>query len=183
MTRRRQSRPVFLIGYMCSGKTTLGRALGRESSRMFIDLDSYIEEKSGMSVGDIFATRGETGFREMERDMLRIVGKMGDVIVACGGGTPCFHGNMDYMNSVGLTVLLECPRPRLMERLRQGRHKRPLIARLSDAELDSFVDEALAQRRPFYSRAAMVFPSGRLENAEEISRSVEDFLRLTGFHT
>ena len=176
-------KPVFLVGYMCSGKTTLGRAVCRVSRRHFIDLDVYIENRFHMSVSEIFARRGEDEFRRLERMMLREVGEFEDVIVACGGGTPCFFDNMEYMNQAGLTVMLDCPRARLHARLCAGRRKRPLIARLSDDELDAFIDEALAKRMPYYSKARHVFDSGELESEEEISRTTEKFLRLIGEST
>lgn len=171
---------MFLVGYMCSGKTTLGRAVCRVSRRRFIDLDVYIENRYRMSVSDIFARYGEDEFRRIERLMLHEVGEFEDVIVACGGGTPCFFDNMDYMNSAGTTVLLDCPRERLHARLCAGRRKRPLIANLSDDEIHTFLDEALARRMPYYSRAHHTFSSGRLESEAEIADSVRSFLCLIG---
>lgn len=161
--------PIFLIGYMGCGKTTLGKALGKVLGREFIDLDTYIERRFHATVRQIFAQRGEDGFRDVERRMLHEVADFEDVIVACGGGTPCYFDNMDHMLSRGVTVYLTVPPERIALRLALpgSRAKRPLIAGKSDEELLAFVVEALAKREPFYSRAQLTFCSERIENAEE----------------
>lgn len=95
---------IFLIGYMGSGKTTLGKAFARAMQLQFIDLDWYIEERFHKTVQELFAERGEEGFREVERNMLHEAGEFENVVIAAGGGTPCFFDNIDYMNRVGDTV-------------------------------------------------------------------------------
>lgn len=167
--------PIYLIGFMGSGKTTLGRALAAATGLRFIDLDEYIEEKSGASVSEIFATRGEAAFRELERLTLLEVSRMDDVIVACGGGTPCFGSNMELMNSTGLTVLLEASFPRLLERLTEGSAKRPLIAAMGSHELEEYIRRTVEARMPFYSKARQRFGSDELETAEMIAASVARF--------
>ena len=127
--------PIFLIGYMGTGKSTLGRAVARRGDIRFIALDHYIEGRFHRSVSQLFEERGEDGFRKVEQAMLHEVGEFEDVIIACGGGTPCFFDNMDYMNSRGLTVLLEAPLPCLCRRLWEGRRKRPLIKGMPPQEL------------------------------------------------
>ena len=169
-------RPIFLIGYMGSGKTTLGRALARRLGMEFIDLDHYIEGRYHATVSDLFATRGEEGFRDLERRMLAEVSGFEDVIVACGGGTPCFFDNMEVMNAAGLTVLLDTRIDTLHRRLLAGRAKRPLIAALTDEELRGFITEALAKRMPHYSRAAVRFPGDLLEDRGQIDTTVERFI-------
>lgn len=167
--------PIYLIGFMGSGKTTLGRALAAATGLRFIDLDEYIEEKSGATVREIFATRGEAAFREIERATLLEVSRMDDVIVACGGGTPCFGSNMELMNATGLTVLLEASFPRLLERLTEGRAKRPLIAAMERDELEAYIRATLVARMPHYSKARGRFGSDELETAEMIAASVARF--------
>ena len=83
--------PVFLIGYMGSGKTTLGRGVEARAHKTFIDLDEFIEEQTGMPIKDIFTRHGEEGFRIIERDYLRKLALREDILIACGGGTPCFR--------------------------------------------------------------------------------------------
>ena len=128
-------RPIFLVGFMGSGKSTLGKALSKATGLRFIDLDTYIECRYHANVRDIFAEKGESGFRDIEQRMIREVSDFEDVIVACGGGTPCFFNNMEVMNGAGLTVLLAASVPRLLERLKLGRRRRPLIAAMTDTEL------------------------------------------------
>lgn len=169
-------RPIFLVGYMGCGKSTLGRAVSRLTGLRFIDLDTYIEGRFHLSVKDIFARKGEDCFREIERGMLHEVADFEDVIVACGGGTPCFNNNMDYMNIHGTTVFLDTPVPSLFSRLRRGRHKRPLIASKTDDELLDYINEALATRLPYYRKAAVTFSSELLENRDEIEATAKSFI-------
>lgn len=171
-------KPIFLIGYMGCGKSTMGRALSALTGVPFIDLDNYIEQRFHLTVKEIFAQRGEGGFRDVERRMLQEVADFEDVIVACGGGTPCFFDNMEYMNTHGTTVFLNTPIDRLHSRLMRGRHKRPLIADKDDEELMTFIKEALAKRMDHYSKAQISFSSERLENKSEIANTAREFAEL-----
>lgn len=173
-------KPLFLIGYMGCGKSTMGRTVGRMTGRQFIDLDHYIEARYCKTVKDIFAEKGEDGFRKIERQMLHEVGAFEDVIVACGGGTPCFFDNMEYMNGCGRTVFLDASLEKLHSRLMRGRHKRPLIAGKNDEELRTFIIEALEARRPFYERASDRFEADLLENECEIGETAGRFIRQFG---
>ena len=170
--------PIFLIGYMGCGKSTMGRAVSQLTGVPFIDLDNYIEGRYHMSVKEIFAKHGEEGFRDIERRMLQEVADFEDVIVACGGGTPCFFDNMEYMNAHGTTVFLNTPIPRLHSRLMRGRHKRPLIANKSEEELLEFIKKALADRWEHYAKAQIEFSSERLESREEIENTAREFIEL-----
>ncbi len=170
--------PIFLIGYMGCGKSTMGRAVSELTGIPFIDLDNYIERRFHLTVKAIFAERGEEGFRDVERRMLQEVADFEDVIVACGGGTPCFFDNMEYMNSHGTTVFLNTPIPRLHSRLMRGRHKRPLIANKNEEELMEFIQKALADRMEHYTKAQIEFSSERLENREEIENTAREFVEL-----
>lgn len=167
---------IFLIGYMGAGKTTLGRALAKELGIQFIDLDSYIEERLCKSVAQIFADKGEEGFREVERRMLHEAGEFEDVIISTGGGTPCFFDNIEYMNRQGTTVFLDVPVERLFIRLSIARKKRPLIMNKNDKELRDFIGEQLGKRLPHYSRAKQRFIADHLENTRQIETSVKEFL-------
>lgn len=171
-------RPVFLIGFMGSGKTTLARAVSKATGRQFIDLDFYVENRFRKSVREIFATEGEERFRELEARMLREVGEFEDVVVACGGGTPCFNDNMAYMNSRGTTVFLDATDECLHRRLMKGKHKRPLLADKNSDEITVAIREGMARRRPYYRQSTFIFESDLLENADEIAASVSRFLEL-----
>lgn len=170
------STPVFLIGYMASGKTTFGRALARALGKEFIDLDFYIEQRFRSTISQIFAREGEEAFRRKEAAMLREVGEFDNVVIACGGGTPCYHDNMAYMNSRGLTVMLEASVERTVERLMINNAKRPLMAGKSRGEIEAEVTRGLESRMPFYSQSRMRFDSEYLEDRRQIDDSVARFI-------
>ena len=108
---------IFLIGYMGSGKTTIGRGLARRLGLRFIDMDTEVEQRTGMSVTDYFAARGEEAFRGEEREVLRCLTNEQDAVVATGGGVPCFFDNMEVMNASGLTIYLKMGPEKLAARL------------------------------------------------------------------
>lgn len=170
--------PVFIIGYMASGKTTFGRALARQLGWEFIDLDFYIRQRFRKTIPEIFASQGEEEFRRIERRMLHEVGEFENVVIACGGGTPCFFDNMEYMNSRGLTVRLEASVQRIVTRLLLTPGRRPLTENLSDEELVKFVTDHIQEREPFYSEAQISFNGENLENSRQIETSVTDFLNI-----
>lgn len=170
--------PIFIVGYMACGKTTFGRALAKALDREFIDLDFRIEQRFRSSISDIFATRGEEAFRRIEASMLREVADMENVVVACGGGTPCFHSNMDVILERGLTVWLQATPQRTVERLIRNRRRRPLMADKSEEELLQAVTDGLQQRNAFYSQAHIIFPGDELEDRRQIDSSIAGFLRI-----
>lgn len=162
---------------MCSGKTTLGRALASRTGMHFIDLDLMIEDEQGMTVRDIFAERGEDEFRRLEAEALARVAAMQDVIIACGGGTPCQPGAMQLMNERGLTVWLVPDSSRLVRRLMYGRRKRPLLAGIkTDAEMLDFATRKIREREPWYGLARHTFDSSMLETKMEIAITVDEFI-------
>ena len=171
---------IFLTGYMGSGKTTLGRALAADIGIPFIDLDHYIEKRYCKTIAQLFAERGEDGFREIERRVLHEVGEFEDVIISTGGGTPCFFDNVEYMNGQGTTVYLDVPVERLFIRLSIARSKRPLIKDKNDEELKSFIAEQLGKRAPHYSKAQYTFRADKLEDITQVKASVEAFRREFG---
>lgn len=169
-------KPIFLIGYMGSGKSTLGRLVSAATGLPFIDLDTYIENRFHKSVRDIFQELGEDGFRKIERAMLEEVSSMEDVLIACGGGTPCFFNNMDVINGSGTSVLLEASLSVLHSRLKRGRHKRPLIAQLSDDELLEFIKKGVEARSPHYTRAKYRFNTSLLESETDREDTARRFI-------
>ena len=166
---------LFLVGFMGSGKTTLGRALSKDLSLTFIDMDQYIEGRFHRTVSQLFSERGEEGFRKLERNMLHEICEVEDVVVATGGGVPCFFDNMQYMNERGVTVWLNVPPSVIHTRLLISRSKRPLVAAMPEEELLGYIVSSLAEREPYYSRAACVFDGSLLENREQIVKSVARF--------
>jgi len=155
---------IFLIGYMGSGKTTVGQLLATQLGYSFIDMDNHIEGKLFKSVSQIFAELGEDQFRLLEKQCLHEVAEFDQVIISTGGGVPCFFDNMEYMNKQGVTVYLKLSSADLAERLEQSHaNKRPLLANRKGEELLHFISEELAKREPFYSQAAFSV-SGEIES-------------------
>ena len=118
---------IIIIGYMGSGKTTVGRALAKELNLTFYDLDWYIESRMRKTVKQLFDEMGEEGFRKIEHNMLHEVAEFEDTVISCGGGTPCFFDNMDYMNRQGETVYLKATPEVLYGHLKMGKTVRPLL--------------------------------------------------------
>lgn len=166
---------ILLIGFMAAGKTTLGKALARDLGLQFIDLDHYIENRYHQSVSQLFAQRGEEAFRQIERNMLHEVAEFEDVIIATGGGTPCFYDNMDYMNARGTTVYLDASVDVIHTRLTIARTQRPLVKDKTADELRQYIIDTLKHRLPYYTRAHHTFCANHLEDMEQVTRSVERF--------
>lgn len=177
-------RPIFLVGFMCSGKSTLGQALARECSLTYADLDCMVEEMAGMAIPDIFKTKGEEGFRKIERRALERACAMQGAIVACGGGTACAQGAMELMNEHGTTIYLQANIKRLAERMMEGKDKRPLLASIDTQEgMARLATEMLAKRSAHYEKAALRFDSSRLETPSEIEESARALRQtLTDLH-
>ena len=163
---------IILVGYMGSGKTTVCKALARELGLQFYDLDWYIENRRRKTVPQIFAERGEAGFREIERNMLHEVAEFEDIVLSCGGGTPCFFDNMDYLNQQGDVIWLKADAEVLYKHLLMGKTERPLLKGKSPEELITFIREQLAQREPFYSKAHHVLDVNLMDTFDKINISV-----------
>ena len=167
---------IILIGYMGAGKTTVGRQLANALGVPFYDLDWYIEMRYHRRVAEIFAEKGEEGFRDLERRMLHEAAEFENVVLSCGGGTPCFYDNMDYMNSLAETVYLKASPEVLAMHLRMGKVERPLIKGKAPEELEQYIRESLEKREPFYNKAKHMLDVSLMDNYEKISITV-DLLR------
>jgi shikimate kinase len=120
------------------------------------DLDAEIEKATESKIKDIFAEKGEPFFRELEQKYLYDISKNEAFVLSCGGGTPCFFDNMDFMNKNGITVWLNAPVPVMVDRLKRKKDKRPLLNGLTNEQLTDFVIEKLEERRPFYNQSQLV---------------------------
>ncbi|MEM1328374.1 MAG: shikimate kinase [Bacteroidota bacterium] len=147
---------IFLIGFMGSGKSHVGKRLAKTLSYEFIDADQHLEEQSGMSISDIFATRGEGGFRNLESAALKSLGTKSNCIISTGGGAPCFFDNMEWMNANGVTVYLKVAPAILLERLLPRTENRPLLIGKSPEELEAFIKTSLVERASFYEQAEII---------------------------
>lgn len=169
---------IFLVGFMCSGKTTLGRALAKRLDLPFIDLDDAVEARAGMRISEIFATQGEDAFRRLELETLRQVCAGEHAVIACGGGTPCRAEAWEAMRACeGTSVWLRPGLPRLVRRLLDGRAHRPLIANIdTPEEMTAFAQGLMDKRDAYYANADIEFDSSLLETPEEIEASVQKLI-------
>lgn len=172
------NRSIILVGYMCVGKTTIGKALAQVMGRTFYDLDWYIEERFRCKIPQLFAERGEAGFRDIERRMLHEVAEFEHIVLSCGGGTPCFFDNMDYMNRCGKTVYMKATPEVIYQHLLCSKGERPLLKGKSDEELRAFITTQLAERAPFYEKATYVQPIQPLDDLDKITQIVEQLREL-----
>ena len=151
-----------MIGFMGCGKSTMGRSLASLLNLTFIDLDTYLEAKYFKTVPRIFAEEGEDEFRKKEHKVLEEVALFNDVIVATGGGAPCFFNNVEVMNAAGYCIFLDVQIDTLVNRLMCSKTERPLIKGKSNEELKSFIESLMQKRRPFYEKAEYILRGNEL---------------------
>lgn len=155
---------IFLIGFMGSGKTHWGRLLSQKLNLPFFDLDEQVVSHEGKPINEIFAENGEEYFRLVEKDMLHIITESHDsFIMACGGGSPCYFNNIDYMNRSGTTVWINTPVETIFQRLIGEKDKRPLIRSLPDDQLRGFIIRKFADRKIYYEQASVVVDDESLQ--------------------
>ncbi len=160
---------VYLIGFMGSGKSTLGRWLENAMDGWtFVDLDHFIENKYHKTIPQIFEEKGEEGFRKIEASCLQEISLFEKVIIGAGGGTPCFFNNMDVMNNTGLTIYLQLTPQVIYNRLQTSKSQRPLIEGKDGEELLNFIASKLSEREDFYKQAQLI--------ADADNWKVEDFV-------
>ena len=164
------NKPIFLVGFMGSGKTTLGKKLAHALHLPFVDLDQEIVEHLGMSLSDYFQQNGEEAFRKLENEYLKKqTGRR--AIISTGGGTPCYFDNMDWINENGLSLYLYHSSKSLFSRLSQSDvNKRPVLKGLKGDELFEFIDSKLRERAAFYEKAKITF--------EQIHTPLEEVIQL-----
>lgn len=151
--------PLFLIGYMYSGKTTVGRLLAARLGLSFYDLDIAIEEKYHTSIPILFDRYGEMAFRKIEQQMLHSLGQKEAAVIATGGGTPCFFDNMDYILAHGHSIYLKLSVDEILQREASSRKRRPLLAGMSHEEMKEKISSQLSLRESYYQKASLTFPA------------------------
>lgn len=164
--------PIFLIGFMGCGKTTLGKKVAQKTGYTFVDLDELIVKEIGMSITDYFEKFGEASFREIERKILHRLGETTNSIIATGGGTPCHLDNMEWMNQHGKTIYIKLSPKALLSRLSQKETEtRPLLKGKSNEELLAFITEKLEERNPFYQQAKIIY-DGLQANPKDMIKQI-----------
>lgn len=160
---------LYLIGLPGSGKSFLGKELAAALKISFIDLDAVIEREAARSIAQIFSEKGEAYFRSLEATALRQQSKNPDFVMACGGGTPCFHNNMQFINETGKSIFLNVPVHQIAHRLKDSRpDNRPLLKNAQS--LESELNKLLEKRIGFYQQA-----SATVEDAASLSTVVNLF--------
>lgn len=144
---------LFLVGFMGSGKSTLGKKIACKLNHTFLDFDTVIEQAEGTSIAQLFASLGEEEFRKLEQTHLQAISSATPLVIATGGGTPCFFDNMAWMNTQGLTCYLYLNPKTLSQRLVKNKASRPVISKVADADLEDFVSDKLTERANFYREA------------------------------
>lgn len=159
---------IFLVGFMGSGKSTLGKELADKLGWRFYDLDEQIEKEKGQSISELFTHFGETHFREIESASLRHFEEEKEpFVLATGGGTPCFHGNMHWMKEQGKVVFLDIPLTVLLARLKGSEAVRPLLKNIDPHHLTRELALLLEKRRPIYLESAWIVGPNEA-NADEV---------------
>jgi shikimate kinase len=154
---------IYLIGMPGSGKTTLGRQLAAQLKKDFVDLDVYIEEKEGMSIPDIFKLQGEDYFRLLEQQAVKDSIEWENIIVATGGGAPCFFDNIELINNHGTSVFIDVSPEELLKRVyNKGQDKRPLLSNLREDDLFLSIKDKLDFRKKYYTKAHFTITNDRI---------------------
>ncbi|MCB9033323.1 MAG: shikimate kinase [Chitinophagales bacterium] len=169
---------IFLIGFMGCGKSYIGRNIAPILNYNNIDMDKAIEAEMQLSISEIFAQYGEQYFRTLEHKYIESLDINDNLIISTGGGAPCFNNNMELMNSKGITVYINRSKDRILEQLKKGMHKRPLLQGLTEAELSDFYDKKLAERIDFYNQAQIFTSDASVETiAEQLKSKIEEYFR------
>lgn len=144
---------IYLLGYMGCGKSTLGPKLADVLGIPFLDLDDHFEEMYRISINDFFTKYGEKRFRDFEHSLLTELSRQEEFVMATGGGTPCYLGNLDFMNRHGITLYLRLPYTLLAERLEQSQRKRPMLKEFIEGDFRAHIAGHLKEREQFYLQA------------------------------
>jgi shikimate kinase len=147
---------IFLIGFMGSGKTTLGRKLAQRLGYEFMDLDHILEAQAGITIAEYFTQFGEDAFRKLESEVLKQTPYPANAVISTGGGLPCFFDNMEWMNAHGKTVYIKLSPKTLAGRLEKEKDKRPVLREHQGDDLVAFITGKLEERDEFYNQASIV---------------------------
>jgi shikimate kinase len=162
---------LYLIGLPGSGKSFLGKKLAEALQLPFIDLDAVIEQTIGKSVATIFAEQGESYFREIEANTLRQQSVSLAFVLSCGGGTPCFHDNMKFINKNGMSVFVNTPLPDILLRMTQEQtDQRPLFAASGEESLAAKLQTLLQKRKPVYEQAHIIVSNSDVSVQEVLAK-------------
>lgn len=160
---------------MGSGKSTVGRKLAKLLNFEFLDLDERIEKEIGMPISRFFENEGEDTFRRVENQVLKQTNTLQNCVIATGGGCPCFHNNMHWINENGISVFIDLSAKALFSRLKHAKEERPLIQNLNEDELLKSIEMRLEERIPIYKQAHISVAGINLD-VDDLKTQVENFI-------
>lgn len=165
---------VFLIGYMGSGKTTIGRRLAKQLNYEFVDVDQLFEERYRLSISAFFEKYDENAFRKIEKDLIVELSQKSNLIISTGGGAPCFFDNLEVMKNSGVVVYIQMAVKSLSDRLSNAKKVRPILKNLIGDELNSFIQNQLVEREVFYKKATITI-KGESISIDALSETIRNF--------
>jgi shikimate kinase len=167
---------IYLIGYMASGKSKLGKELSGLTGLSFVDLDKVFEERYRIGIVDFFDKYGDPAFRQIEHKLLLETESLDNTIIATGGGTPCSEENIRFIKSHGISIYIRMNAADLVTRLKSVKRKRPLLKNVPMENLEQFIRNQLEEREPYYLQADHIIP-GLVDNPEALSDLIKRFIR------
>lgn len=178
ITQKDKRTTIVLLGYMFTGKTTMGKSLAKRLNYDFFDTDTEIERTYHYTVEDIFKKFGEQVFRNMEKKALGTLLKKDNVVIACGGGLPCFFDNMQEIKDNAISIYLKMDTGQIMSRYQKSKARRPLLMNKTEDEVREYIQESLEERQQYYTQADMVVNAFDL-TPQRLETELENFLNNT----
>ena len=161
----KNTKNIVLVGFMGCGKSTLGKKIANKLGKTFVDMDAEIEKQEKVTISQIFETKGEAYFRQLEHDYLKSLVVKNNLVISTGGGTPCFFNNIEIINAIGKSVYIQLSPEALKNRLQNETNKRPLIANLSGIQLLEFITIKLKEREQYYLQSQIIFNASTTEES------------------
>lgn len=178
ITQKDKRTTIVILGYMFTGKTTMGKSLAKRLNYDFFDTDAEIEKAYHYTVEDIFRKFGEQVFRNMEKKALETLLRKDNVVIACGGGLPCFFDNMQEIKQNAISIYLKMDTGQIMSRYQKSKARRPLLMNKTDDEVREYIDKSLEERQPYYTQADIVVDAFDL-TPQRLETELANFLNNT----
>ena len=169
---------IFLVGFMGSGKSSIGKRLSKKLNLNHLDTDRIIEKQNSMSIKEIFNNKDEKFFRKEEFKLITSLCKTKNQIISTGGGLFCNNDIVKYINENGISIYLKYSSEILYERLKSNNEDRPKLAHIKNEKLKSFIDDLLSERDKYYRKSTITIECNDLKK-EEILRKINSLI-ITG---
>ncbi len=168
---------IFITGYICSGKTSIGKKLAEKLELHYIDMDKCFENKYITSISEFFNTYGEKRFRELEKKILIGLIKKEDTVISTGGGTPCYLNNMEIIKQSGISIYLKMSVDSLMKRILNSKTNRPLLNDVKEEKLENHISNQLSEREKYYKQSDIIV-NNENTSINEIVALIRNFKRM-----